>query len=184
MGFAGGAVVKNLPADARGTRDADLIPGSGRSCGVGNGNPRQYSCLANSVDRGAWWATKPMGPQRIGLNWANTRAQIEGSPCHMYAFNCSIVSGFAFSWTGFSVHGDSPGKNTGVGCYAFLQRIFPTQGLNPGLPHCRRILMYNPCLTLWKKRRKLRRKLITKNRYMLSSILYAHMSSWAHRAEK
>ena len=32
---------------------------------------------------------------------------------------------------------DSPGKNTGVGCYALLQRIFPTQGLNPGFPHCK-----------------------------------------------
>ena len=41
---------------------------------------------------------------------------------------------------GSSVHGDSPGKNTGVGCHALLQGIFPTQGLNPGLPHCRRIL--------------------------------------------
>ena len=39
-----------------------------------------------------------------------------------------------------SVHGDSPGKNTGVGCHALLQGIFPTQGLNPGLPHCRQIL--------------------------------------------
>ena len=35
---------------------------------------------------------------------------------------------------GSSVHGDSPGKNTGLGCHALLQRIFPTQGLNPGLP--------------------------------------------------
>ena len=35
----------------------------------------------------------------------------------------------------FSVHGDSPGKNTGMGCYALLQGIFPTQGLNPGLLH-------------------------------------------------
>ena len=35
---------------------------------------------------------------------------------------------------------DSPGKNTGVGCHAFLQGIFPVQGLNPGLPHCRQIL--------------------------------------------
>jgi len=41
---------------------------------------------------------------------------------------------------GSSVHGDSPGKNTGVGCHALLQRIFPTQGSNPGLPHCRQIL--------------------------------------------
>ena len=36
-----------------------------------------------------------------------------------------------------SFHGDSPGKNTGVGCRALLQGIFPTQGSNPGLPHCR-----------------------------------------------
>ena len=41
---------------------------------------------------------------------------------------------------GSSVRGDSPGKNTGVGCHALLQGIFPTQGLNPGLPHCRQIL--------------------------------------------
>ena len=41
---------------------------------------------------------------------------------------------------GSSVHGDSPGKNTGVDCYALLLGIFPTQGLNPGLPHCRKIL--------------------------------------------
>ena len=41
---------------------------------------------------------------------------------------------------GSSVHGDSPGKNAGVGCHALLQGIFPTQGSNPSLPHCRRIL--------------------------------------------
>ena len=40
---------------------------------------------------------------------------------------------------GSSVHGDSLCKNTGVGCHDFLQRILPTQGLNPGLLHCRRI---------------------------------------------
>ena len=42
--------------------------------------------------------------------------------------------------SGSSVHGDSPGKNTRVGCHALLQAIFPIQGLNPGLPHCRWIL--------------------------------------------
>ena len=41
---------------------------------------------------------------------------------------------------GSSVPGDSPDKNTGMGCHALLQGAFPTQGLNPGLPHCRRIL--------------------------------------------
>ena len=49
-------------------------------------------------------------------------------------------------WTGSppgsSVYGDSPGKNTGVGCPALLQGIFPTQGSNPGLPHCRWILYH------------------------------------------
>ena len=43
---------------------------------------------------------------------------------------------------GSSVHGNSPGKNTGVSCHALLQGIFPTQGLNPGLPHCRQILYH------------------------------------------
>ena len=41
-----------------------------------------------------------------------------------------------------SVHGDSPGKNTGVGCHVLLQGVFPTQGSNPGLPHCRQILSH------------------------------------------
>ena len=41
---------------------------------------------------------------------------------------------------GSSVLGDSPGKNTGVGCHALLQGIFPIQGSTPGLPHCRPIL--------------------------------------------
>ena len=43
---------------------------------------------------------------------------------------------------GSFVHGNSPGKNTGVGCHALLQGIFPTQGINPGLPHCRQILYH------------------------------------------
>ena len=52
--FPGGAVVKNLPANAGDTRDTGAITGSGRYPGVGNGNPSQYSCLENSMDRGAW----------------------------------------------------------------------------------------------------------------------------------
>ena len=47
--------VKNLPANAGDLRDADLIPGSGRSPEGGKGNPLQYSCLENSMDRGTWW---------------------------------------------------------------------------------------------------------------------------------
>ena len=53
----GGSVVKNLPAVAGGVRDMGSIPGSGSSPGKGNGNPLQYSCLEDPMDRGAWWAT-------------------------------------------------------------------------------------------------------------------------------
>ena len=50
-------MVKNLPANAEDIRDLGSIPGLGRSSGVGNGNPLQYSCLENPMDRGAWWAS-------------------------------------------------------------------------------------------------------------------------------
>ena len=56
MGFPGGSVVKNPPAYAGDTEDSGLIPGLERSPGVGNGNPLQYSCLENSMDREAWQA--------------------------------------------------------------------------------------------------------------------------------
>ena len=49
-------MVKNLPADAGGVREAVLIPESGRSPGGGHGTPFQYSCLENPMDGGAWWA--------------------------------------------------------------------------------------------------------------------------------
>jgi len=54
IGFSGGSVAKNLPANAE---DTGSIPGSGRSPGEGNGYPLWYSCLGNLMDRGAWWAT-------------------------------------------------------------------------------------------------------------------------------
>ena len=50
-------MVKNLLASARDLRDMGSIPGSGRASGEGNGNPLQYSCLENSMDREAWQAT-------------------------------------------------------------------------------------------------------------------------------
>ena len=49
-------VVRNPPANAGDARDAGLIPGLGRCLGEGHGNPLQYSCLENHLDRGAWWA--------------------------------------------------------------------------------------------------------------------------------
>ena len=52
-----GSVVKNPPANAGDTGDMDSIPGLGRSPGEGNGNPLQYSCLENPMDKGAWQGT-------------------------------------------------------------------------------------------------------------------------------
>ena len=57
MGFPGSSVVKNLPANPGAAGDAGSIPGSARSTGEWNGNPLQYSCWDNPMDRGAWWAT-------------------------------------------------------------------------------------------------------------------------------
>ena len=57
--YIGGAVVKNPPASAVDTRDRSSIPGSGRSPGIENGNPLQYSCLGNS------WTVEPGGLQSV-----------------------------------------------------------------------------------------------------------------------
>ena len=60
-------VVINLLANAEGIRDKGSIPGSGRSAGGGHGNPIQYSCLENSMDRGAWLATVPWGHKELDM---------------------------------------------------------------------------------------------------------------------
>ena len=50
-------MIKNLAANAGDIRDVGSVPELGRSPGEGHGNPLQYSCLENPMDRGAWWAT-------------------------------------------------------------------------------------------------------------------------------
>ena len=84
-GFPGGSMVKNLHANAE---DMDLIPGSGRSPGDGNGNPLQYSCPGNPMDRGAWCATvqgitKELDmTQQLNNNISDQSSQ--GLPSNMY----------------------------------------------------------------------------------------------------
>ena len=58
-------VVKNLPADAGDVRDVGSIPGSDRSPGGRHGDPLQYSCLENPMDKGAWQATGPCGRKEL-----------------------------------------------------------------------------------------------------------------------
>ena len=70
-----------------------------------------------------------------------------GSPNRMFFLLCLVAQSCPTFWDpmgcslpGSSLHGDFPGKNIGLSCHALLRRIFLTQGLNPGLPYCRRIL--------------------------------------------
>ena len=67
--FLGGAVVKNPPANAGDARNVGLIPGLGRFPGGGNGNSFQYSCLENSMDKGAWWSTV----YEVAKSWTQPR---------------------------------------------------------------------------------------------------------------
>ena len=57
MDYPGGSVGEEFACNAGVTGYTGSIPGSGTFPGEGNGNPLQYSCLENSIDRGAWWAT-------------------------------------------------------------------------------------------------------------------------------
>ena len=75
-GFPGGAVVKNLPANAEDKREVCSSPGSGRCPGGGNGNPLQCSCLENPRDRGVWWVST--GLQRGRHDWARMDIGLNG----------------------------------------------------------------------------------------------------------
>ena len=71
-------MVKNPPANAGEVRDGGSIPGWGRSPGVGHGNPLQYSCLENPMDRGAWQATvHGVTKRRTRLKQLSTHAQTQ-----------------------------------------------------------------------------------------------------------
>ena len=91
-GFPGGAVVKNLPAKAGDARDVGSIPGLGRSPGGGHGNPLQYPCLENPLDRGAWqatvhipWIEEPGRLQSIGSQELDT-TEANLACTHTYAY--------------------------------------------------------------------------------------------------
>ena len=80
-----------------------------------------------------------------GCEVCKSRSHEKSCPTLCNPMDCSL--------SGSSVHGDSPGMNTRVGCFA-LQGIFPTQGLNLGFPHCRRIISHlshqgNPRILEW-----------------------------------
>ena len=78
--------VKNLPANAGDTRDVGSIPGSGRSPGIGNGNPLQHSRLENPMDGGAWWATDH------GVTKSRTRLSNFTFTFHFHALEKEVVT--------------------------------------------------------------------------------------------
>ena len=83
-------VVKNLPANAEGVREVGSILGLGRSSGTGCGNPLQYSCLENPMDRRGWWVVVH-GSQRVGHDWSNLvhTAQIPLRPAkYLHLWKC------------------------------------------------------------------------------------------------
>ena len=80
VGFPGGSEVK---ASACNAGDLGSIPGSGRSPGEGNGNPLQYSCLENPMDRRAY-GLQSTGSQRVGHDWSDS--------AHTHVFSCILVS--------------------------------------------------------------------------------------------
>ena len=97
--------------------DPALLPGSGRFPGEGNGNPLQYSCLENSMNREASVQFSP---------------SVMSDSFQLYGLHPARL---LCSW-------NSPGKNTGEGSHSILQGIFPTQGSNLGFPHCRQVLYH------------------------------------------
>ena len=95
-GFPGGVVAKSPPANAGDTGDASSIPGSGRSPGVGNDNPLQYSCLENSMDRGASWATvHQVAKSRLSTH----RHKFAAFFCFCFSFSvCAKSDNLFFLW--------------------------------------------------------------------------------------
>ena len=95
MGFQVGTLVKNLPANTGDTRDAGSIPESGRSPRGGNGNPLQYSCLANSMDK----ETYIYGVAKRH-NWVQIHSYIQSLiSCHILSLYVHLLTKTTFHWT-------------------------------------------------------------------------------------
>ena len=113
--FSAGAVVKNLPASAGDARDAGSVFRLGRSPGIGNGNPLQYSCLENPMDRGTWQAT------------VHAVTESDTTECmHIRTHTCTHVPVGAFH----------------IGSYVFFGMTSPIFAFSGNMSHSR--LMYFP----------------------------------------
>ena len=108
-------MVKNLPANAGDIRDAGSIPGLGRSPGQGHGNPLQYSCLENPMDRGAWWAScSSWGHTESDMTERNRSKPSTGARAKVFAMACKAL--------GFP--GGTRGKESACQCRRHKRRRF------------------------------------------------------------
>ena len=105
--------------------DLGLIPGLGRLPGEGNSNPLQYSCLENSMDRGAWWATAPLAKSRTRMNefhYLVMQCMWRGGRCRARERGCSgeaVCASQGMLATQSVVRGP--------GCYGFRTRATETE---------------------------------------------------------
>ena len=117
------------------------IPGSGRSPRERNGNPLQYSCLENSMDR--WAIVHGVTKSRKGLSdWTELNWVPVGKSQAFWLGKLENWNNHGLLPARLPCPWNSPGKVTGVGCHSFLWGIFLTQTLNPALLNCRQILYW------------------------------------------
>ena len=131
-------MLKTLPASAGDVRDASSVSGSRRSPGGGHGNPLQDCCLETPMDSGARRATVHEGHKESDMTQHTCNKQKAFS--NGLKSESGSVASSSLRPRGLYSPWNSPGQNTGWGSPSLSRGIFPTQGLNPGLPHCRRIL--------------------------------------------
>ena len=136
LGFPGGSVVKNLPANA----DVCLIPGSGRFLRRRKEQPIPIFLSGKSHGYRSLVGYSPWGHKRVGhdLVTKTTTTCTCIIPSKWKSESRAVMSDSLWPHGLYSPW-NSPGQNTGVGSLSLLQWIFPTQGLNPGLSHCRQI---------------------------------------------
>ena len=145
VGFPCGSAGKE---SARNAGDLGLIPVLGRSPGEGKGYPVQYSGLENSTEcmvhagHENWTRLSDFHFHIYIYIYTHMYVYICIYVCMcVCALSCSVVSNSLWPH-GLYIPWNSPGQNTGVGSLSLLQGIFPTQGSNPGLLHCRQILYH------------------------------------------
>ena len=138
MGFPGGSVIKNLPIMQE-TQES-WVQSLGQEDPLEKGMVTHSSILSWRIQ----WREEPGGLQSMGSQESDMTEHVHRARNRSVQFSRSVVSNSLQSHglqrTRLLCPWNSPGKNTRVGNHSLLQGIFPTEGLNPGLPHCRQIL--------------------------------------------